>query len=276
MRVGGLVNVFFPVPHTFYEVRRDPLRGLLGQQSTARPSVGVSLWEVPHFAEDFCAQSNAIFLRILAHALLGFEERAEWRALSGTVRRRREWLFGRAAIKEAVRMALFQQTGKLLYPSDILVLHDDLGAPFVDGGWRGDLAEAPQVSLSHTARACLVAVGAAESPVGVDFEDLGRIQQPELMIGMLTAGERATVEGLAGTALDERLLRLWCAKEAAAKYLGVGLQGQPEAFEVGFVDAACARAQVVFEGATTEVRIVRDGAAVIAVAAGAPAAVEVH
>jgi phosphopantetheinyl transferase len=173
-------------------------------------------------------------------------------------------------------MALFQQTGTLLYPSDIVVLHDDLGAPFVDGWWRGELAEAPQVSLSHTARACLVAVGAAESPVGVDFEDLGRIQQPELMIGMLTAGERATVEGLAGAALDERLLRLWCAKEAAAKYLGVGLQGQPEAFEVGFVDDTCARARVVFEGATTEVRIVRDGAAVIAVAAGEPAAVEVH
>ena len=132
------------------------MRGLLGQPSTARPSVGVSLWEVPHYAEDFCAQSNAIFLRILAHALLGFEERAEWRSLSGTVRRRREWLFGRAALKEAVRMALFQQTGTLLYPSDITVLHDELGAPFVDGWWRGALAEAPQVSLSHTARACLV------------------------------------------------------------------------------------------------------------------------
>jgi phosphopantetheinyl transferase len=106
--------------------------------------------------------------------------------------------------------------------------------------------------------------------------NLGRIQQPELMIGMLTTGERATVEGLAGAALDERLLRLWCAKEAAAKYLGIGLQGQPGAFEVGFVDDTCARAQVVFEGATTQVRIVRDGAAVIAVAVGEPATVEVH
>ena len=268
--------MFFPVPHTFYEVRRDPLRGVLGQESPVRPTVGVTLWEVPHYAEDFCAQSNAIFLRILAHALLGAEERAEWRALSGTVRHRREWLFGRAAIKEAVRMTVFQQTGKLLYPSAIQVLHDELGAPFVDGEWRGALAEAPQVSLSHTARACLVAVGAAESPVGVDFEDLGRIQKPELMMGMLTAGERKTVEGLAGAALDERLLRLWCAKEAAAKYLGIGLQGQPDAFEVGFVDAACASARVVFEGSTTEVRLVRDGATVIAVAAGVPAAIEVH
>ena len=96
------------------------------------------------------------------------------------------------------------------------------------------------------------------------------------MVETLTAGERPAVAGLAGAALDERLLRLWCAKEAAAKCLGVGLQGQPEAFEVGFVDAACGRARVVFEGATIEVRIVRDGAAVIAVAAGEPAAVEVH
>ena len=116
VRVSKLVNVFFAVPHTFYEVRRDPLRGLLGAASAARPSVGVSLWEVPHYAEDFCSQSNGIFLRILAHALLGDEERAEWRTLTGTVRRKREWLFGRAAVKEAVRMTLFQQTGKLLYP----------------------------------------------------------------------------------------------------------------------------------------------------------------
>ena len=33
---ASLVNVFFAVPHTFYEVRRDPLRGLLGA-ARARP-----------------------------------------------------------------------------------------------------------------------------------------------------------------------------------------------------------------------------------------------
>ncbi len=276
VRIGGLVNVFYAVPHTFYEVRCDPLRGLLGAPSAARPRVGVSLWEVPHYAEDFCAQSDAIFLRVLAHALLSYEERAEWRALGGTVRHRREWLFGRAAVKEAVRMALLQQTGRLLYPSDIAVLHDERGAPFVDGWWRGELADAPWVSLSHTSRACLVAVGAAGSPVGVDFEDLGRIRQPEAMVGMLTPLERSAVEGLAGAALDERLLRIWCAKEAAAKFLGVGLQGRPEAFEVRFVDGGCERAVVRFEGTTTEVSVVREGSAVIALAAGEPAAAEIH
>jgi len=156
------------------------------------------------------------------------------------------------------------------------VLHDPLGAPFVDGWWRGSLAEAPQVSLSHTSRACLVAIGHAESPVGVDFEDLGRIQQPELMADMLTPLERSATSGLAGAALDERLLRLWCAKEAAAKFLGVGLQGQPEAFEVRFSDASWERALVVFEASTIEVAVVREGASVIALAAGESAGAEVH
>ena len=200
------------------------------------------------------AQSNGIFLRILAHALLGAEERAEWRALSGTVRRRREWLFGRAAVKEAVRMALFQQTGKLLYPSDITVLHDELGAPFVDGWWRGDAGRrAAGVAVAHGAR---LPGGGRRGRVAGRRRLRGPRPHPAARAHRRDAhaAERAAIEGLAGAALDERLLRLWCAKEAAAKFLGVGLQGQPEAFEVQFVDDACARARVVFETATTEVR----------------------
>src|SRR5205814_4285264 len=96
LRVSNLVNVYFAVPHSFYQVRRNPLRGLLGRPSAAGASRGVSLWDVPHFDEDFCAQSNSIFLRILAHAVLSAEERPEWQALGGSVRRRREWLLGRA------------------------------------------------------------------------------------------------------------------------------------------------------------------------------------
>ena len=124
-------------------------------------------------------------------------------------------------VKEAVRMALFQQTGTLLYPSDITVLHDDLGAPFVDGWWRGELAEAPQVSLSHTARACLVAVACGRVAGGRRLRGPG--PDPAARAAWSTRSPPASArrsQGLAGAALDERLLRLWCAKEAAAKYLG--------------------------------------------------------
>ena len=253
-------------------MRRDPLLGLLGQASPAAAFDGMSLWQVPHFNDAFCAQSNGIFLRILAHALLSFDERPQWRALTGSVKQRRQWLLGRAAIKEAVRVLLYEQTGRLLYPSDITVLHDAHGAPVVDGWWRGTLADAPHVSLSHNERASLAAA-AMDCPVGVDLEDLGRIQRPELLADSLTQVERAGLQGLDGEALEDRLLRLWCAKEAAAKRLGVGLGGSPDRFDVRFVDAGLGRARVDFEGAEVSVDIVRDGRAVIAIAADAAAGI---
>ena len=267
-RVDDLVNVYFEVPHSFYEVRRDPLLGLLGHASPAAAFDAMSVWQVPHFSEAFCAQSNAIFLRILAHALLSFDERAQWRGLTGSVKQKRQWLFGRAAIKEAVRVLLYEQTGRLLYPSDITVLHDAHGAPVVDGWWCGVVAAAPHVSLSHNERASL-AVAARDCPVGVDLEDLGRIQRPELLADSLTLVERASLHGLEGEALEDRLLRLWCAKEAVAKQLGIGLGGAPDRFDVSFVDAELGRAWVDFEGAAVSVDIVRDGRAVIAIAADA-------
>lgn len=274
LRVSKLVNIFFAVPHTFYQVRRDPLHGLLGQPHVIAAPRGVTLWQVAHYPEDFCTQSGGIFLRILAHALLSFDEREEWRTLAGSARRRREWLLGRATIKESVRVVLLERSGQLLYPSDITVMHDELGAPYVDGWWRGQLADAPSVSLSHTSRGCMVAVGA--SAVGVDFEDLGRIQQPELIIDTLTPIERDSIRGLNGAALDERLLRLWCAKEATAKFLGIGLQGRPEAFEVRFADDSFVEAFVGYEDSITRVSLARDGQTVIAVAADEHNGIEVH
>jgi len=119
-------------------------------------------------------------------------------------------------------------------------------------------------------------VGAPSSPVGVDFEDMGRIQRPELIVETLTAAERHSVNGLSGTALDERLLRLWCAKEAAAKYLGLGLQGRPEAFEVHFADESFTQAVVGFEASRIQVGIVREGQTVIAVAADERSGTGVH
>jgi acyl transferase domain-containing protein/phosphopantetheinyl transferase (holo-ACP synthase) len=265
LRVSNLVNVYFPVPHRFYETRKDPLHGWLGYPLEAEGEGKPLLWELPLFEEDFCAQSNGIFLRILAHIFLSYDEREEWRALQGHVRRKREWLLGRAAVKEAVRYWLYQRTGDLIYPSDVVVLHDQQGAPYVDGWWRDVLAAAPQVSLSHNHSVCFAAVADHQQPVGIDVEEIGRVQQPELLAEALSDSERPLLEGLDRTAFDERLVRFWCAKEAAAKCLGTGLQGRPEAFEVSFADGLFERAFVEREGATVEVRLRREMNSIIAV-----------
>lgn len=276
LRAQDLVNLFFTVPPAYHEVRTDPLNGWFGRPLSLLPASEVALWEVPLMSEEFCSQSGGICLRILAHAVLDADERDEWRALQGHPRRRREWLFGRAALKEAVRLWVAEQTGHLLYPTDVVVRHDEQGAPVVGGSWTETLIAAPRVSLAHNANACLAAVAAPDQPIGVDLEELGRIRKPELLVESLAPHERPLVQGLAGPALDERLLRLWCAKEAAAKCLGTGLQGNPAGFVVVAADDACEKLLVQHDAGRVDTRVVRHEATIIAVAGQELSGLEVH
>ena len=276
LRAEGLVNLFFVVPPAYHAVRTDPLNGWFGHPLDLLPDTGVALWEVPLMTEEFCSQSGGICLRILAHAILSAAERDEWRALQGQLRRRREWLFGRAAMKEAVRLWIAEQTGELLYPTEIVIRVDAHGAPTVEGAWCETLIAAPRVSLAHNANACIAAVAAPDQPVGVDLEELGRIRKPELLVDSLAAQEKPLVQGLDGAALDARLLRMWCAKEAAAKYLGTGLQGRPDAFVVVSADAAFENLLVRHGVDAIETRVVQHEARIVALAGHALSGLEVQ
>ena len=103
LRATNLVNVYFAVPNRFYEVRRDPLNGWLGHPIKTDGKEDITLWQLPHLPQEFCTQSDNIFLRILAQTLLSFTERLEWQELTTNIRQQRQWLLGRACIKEAVR-----------------------------------------------------------------------------------------------------------------------------------------------------------------------------
>jgi acyl transferase domain-containing protein/phosphopantetheinyl transferase (holo-ACP synthase) len=265
LRCHDMGNLFFRVPETYHMARVNPLQGFLGAPAEPLADDGVSLWRLPLIAPELATQSGGICMRVLAHVLLSEAERDEWRLLQGSVRRHREWLSGRAALKEAVRYWIHQQTGQLVHAADVVVVHDEHGAPHVDGWWNGSLVDAPRVSLSHSGEACLAAVAAPDLPVGVDLESLGRVQ-PGLVAQSLAAHERPLVDGLSGAARDERVLRLWCAKEAASKCLGIGLQGEPAQFGIVQADDACETLVVEHLLGSVEARVARRGDAVIAVA----------
>jgi len=127
-------------------------------QPASQPGEFPSVWSVPVLPADFLAQSGAICLRSLAHVFLSEPEREEWRALKGTVRSRIDWLFGRAAVKEAVRHWVHEQTGQLLYPSDVVVGHDVGGALVIQGWWCDRLIAAPKVSLTQDRSTCVASV----------------------------------------------------------------------------------------------------------------------
>lgn len=266
LRATNLTNVYFSVPHRFYEFRRDPLNGWLGHPGQTTGNEDAILWYLPHLTEKFCTQSGSIFLRILAHALLSFDELNQWRELATNIRQKRQWLLGRACIKEAVRYWIFQQTKQLLYPSDIIVLHDEYGLPYVDGEWLNVLAPPPEVSLSHDGQLSLVAVAPPGHPVGVDIEHIGRIQCPDHIKDSFTPNEQISLQGFAGSVLSERILRIWCSKEAAAKYLGLGFQGMPDKFEVSFLDDNGKKAHVSYAGKVVEVNVSCENDLVVALA----------
>ena len=195
LRCHAMGNLFFVVPPTYHMARVNPLQGFLGAPAEPVAVEGVSLWHVPLISPELSTQSGGICMRVLAHVLLSEEERGEWRMLQGSLRRHREWLSGRAALKEAVRHWIHARTGQLVHAADIVVRHDEYGAPFVDGWWNGTLVGTPQVSLSHSGESCLAAVAEPGLAVGVDLESMGRVQ-PELVAQSLATQERPLVDGL--------------------------------------------------------------------------------
>ncbi|HWG10210.1 MAG TPA: beta-ketoacyl synthase N-terminal-like domain-containing protein [Rhodanobacteraceae bacterium] len=265
MRVHEMGNLFFRVPPAYHALRTHPGLGMLGTP-VASPAADVGLWEVPLINEKLFLQSGGICARVLAHILLGVAERQEWRELEqAALPRRREWLTGRAAIKEAVRHWVYENTGQLLYPADIEVFHDEARAPFVGGWWNDSLIAAPRVSLAHDATSCMAAVAAPDQPVGVDLERTGKLQRPDLVVDSLAAEEKPLVAGLTGEVREERVLRVWCAKEAASKCLGTGLRGEPWAFRIVAADPDFRMCEVAHEAGTVAVTIDKRGAAIVAV-----------
>ncbi len=265
MRGDNLVNLFFRVPVEYHDARTFPLEGRIGE-GVHSPDDATGLWRVALMPDEFCAVSGSIGLRILAHTVLARAERDAWRALQSTpLRRRREWLFGRIALKEAVREWVAQQTGTLLYPSDVIVAVDANGAPFVDGWWTAALVAAPQVSLAHDPTHAVAAVCAAER-VGVDLEAHGRIRNPQLMHDALAPVEQALLQDMAVDQRDAALLRLWCAKESAAKCLGLGMQGRPQDFVVVAVDDAFELLRVAHPQGSFDARLLVDDTHVVALA----------
>ncbi|HJU25726.1 MAG TPA: beta-ketoacyl synthase N-terminal-like domain-containing protein [Rhodanobacteraceae bacterium] len=276
MRGRALGNLFFRVSPTYHAVRTHPGIGMLGAPVPS-PETGVDLWEVPLIEDKLFLQSGGICARVLAHVLLGAAEREEWRALEHAgLPRRREWLTGRAAIKEAVRHWVYECTGQLLYPADIEVCHDEAGAPFVGGWWCDSLIEAPRVSLAHDADSCIAAVAAPDEPVGVDLERIDRRRRSELIVGSMADEEKSLMAGLTGEAHEERVLRVWCAKEAASKCLGTGLRGEPWAFRIVAADPALDRCEVAHAAGTVAVTIEKREAAIIAIGTLAAQQLEAH
>lgn len=143
--------------------------------------------------------------------------------------RRHQLVLGVVAVKDAVRVWWARKHGvEMPHPAALALGHEESGRPFLavdaDGDWTR-----PYISLAHTDGGAVAL--AAEVPVGIDVEDAAR-ETRSLLAEFATREEQKLLDVVAAQQPEENFAtRLWCAKEAAGKALGIGLNGRPKDLE---------------------------------------------
>ncbi len=165
---------------------------------------------------------TAIMRDYLARRYLNSEEMAVYEALPP--RRRRSWLNGRIAAKDALAAALRGRGHACVYPKELHISNDSSGAPRA----RAHHSSLPlgewQLSLAHKAAYAVAMVD--NVAVGIDIEAIEERSQAWVEM-VLSPGEQTLI---ASSALE--LTRAWAAKEAVAKLCRLGLHGDPRRFVI--------------------------------------------
>ena len=268
-RATGWRDRFFEVPTRFFYARFQPRDGFYGEDVSglfANLPYNALVWRVPAFECSFLDDAGGIWRRVLSNTVLAAEERLECKALSLPQPRRDEWLIGRIAIKEAARAWIESMYDVRLLPADIVVRVAAGGKPYISGEGLELFGEMPEVSMAHVAGVAVAIAAPPGTPVGIDLDTAGRIATDDLLAGGFSASEQAILMD-SDTAAPLRVLLAWCAKEAAAKCVGTGLNGQPRSFVVSALDDRQGWSRVVVPGdIALSVSLAVDDQSVLAVA----------
>ncbi|HET8946404.1 MAG TPA: 4'-phosphopantetheinyl transferase superfamily protein [Candidatus Polarisedimenticolia bacterium] len=194
------------------------------------------------FLDLSAAPDDAEQLAESAAASLAPEEIETWNTFR-LPKRRREWLMGRIVAKEAVRILMRRDDGP--HPPsrrEIVVRTDERGRPSVP---------AMVLSIAHTEGIAVAAVSTRAAGIGIDVERLDR-RRGDYEPAAFTEGERRRLDAGPADRRAERALRLFCAKEAAAKATGLGLMGSPHNLDLVACDAGVTRVELRAAGRLAE------------------------
>jgi len=136
--------------------------------------------------------------------------------------RRRKWLLGRLAAKQVLRKVLAAEYGRPPLSTEITIANRPSGAPYaiLDGEGRIPWS----LSISHRIDVGFAAVATSTRvAIGADVE-LVVARDPALVRGFFTGEEAAAVASSHGRGVDLAVARIWSAKEAVLKAMGLGLR----------------------------------------------------
>jgi hypothetical protein len=264
-----------PVRHHVLSPRRSRLgRPLAVDEKLLRgiPDALAYRLDLKLFPAGFFSEPTTIWERALAHSNLSRAELERWKGLHVPSPQRTDWLLSRIVAKDAVHEFVRRRSGVALSPCDIVIEWDGGSRPVVLGPGVDRLGGTPSLALTRSAGVNVAVVGPSGCRLGIDAEALNH--RPTDTEAALTAGERARLAALAPEGPDEWRCRAVCAKNAAAKALGVAATGGPPSFSVEAVDPETGEVRLAFVGPSAHRDVVppqlsvmtaRDGLLVIAV-----------
>lgn len=193
---------------------------------------------------ELLESSGGIWHKAIAYTVLNRTEREVWKALKMNERGRIQWLRGRLALKDAVRILLRQRYGLLLVPADIEISEDGEERPIVKaiGG--------PQ--LTHLPRVALTMIGGTAVAAAIDDDETEALALDVQRLGAATdqaaflPDEQKLLSGLDRAELEEWKTRLWCAKSAVGKALGRAAADPGRALTIKHADPTTGRIEVAF------------------------------
>lgn len=236
LQLVGWEDKRFDLPGHFYRFLLSP-RDVALSESWTTPLNGFQEREafqccrVMGFPDEFFELHGELWEKVLAHLILGRTERQIWRRMKGPKKRRVEWLLGRIAVKDAVRLLIQNFYGLTLCPADIDIVTDERGRPAVSGAWLEKLDQPIIISLTHTDGIAVAIAGKKSKTgkldgLGIDIEQVSRTSQ-DFESTAFTLDEQAILTEIDEQKNEAWSLRLWCAKEAVGKALGQVLAGGP-------------------------------------------------
>jgi 4'-phosphopantetheinyl transferase len=135
-------------------------------------------------------------------------------------KRRHKWILGRIAAKSVLLKAIAEREGRARAARDVSVLNEPSGQPYAVLEGEGRLPW--PLSISHRAEWGVAALGKESvRALGIDLETV-ETRSEDFMKDFFTPEESQEVEHAANRMLE--LSRIWSAKEAVLKALGVGLR----------------------------------------------------
>lgn len=223
----------FEINPRFWAFRMDPRSGPLSRIVASPKPTTTLVHMLPFLPENFLDTGFAIWLRVVAHMSLNRDERTQFYGLPTAGGRREEWLMGRLAAKEALCEWARQALGQVLSPIDFEIVVDENGRPSARSSLLPTL-KLPPLSISHSGRIAVAALTlSAGQAVGVDYQSTTGIDIDSLLQGAFDDADTALVRSVPAADQGKVAVMLWCAKEAAAKASGGGLQGRPRDWRIG-------------------------------------------